>query len=58
MDGFDIGTLEDLRRRGARLVDDQVAATMAPEVRTWLEQNGELLLERDGVRVHRLRAGS
>ena len=58
MDGFDTGTLEELRRRGARLVYDQVAATTAPEVRTWLEQNGELLLERDGVRVHRLRAGS
>ncbi|MBK9384307.1 MAG: glycosyltransferase family 39 protein [Planctomycetes bacterium] len=54
LDGFDEGTLIELHGRGARLVYDPLPGQNSPEVTRWLDQNGEIWIDRHGVRVHRL----
>jgi len=54
-DGFDVATLRDLHERGARLVVDVLPHRTPPEVTSWLDDHGDVVLREAGVVVHRLR---
>lgn len=56
-DGFGVDALRDLRDRGARLVVDCLWQEHGP-TQSWLEANGELLVDEGGMRLHRLRDAS
>lgn len=54
-DQFDLAKLVELYGLGARVLCDMAPGKNPPEVQQWLEQNGEVVGETAGVRVHRLR---
>ena len=54
-DGFEVAELERLRARGADFVVDQLPGQASAEVQGWLAANAELVLDRSGCTVHRLR---
>ena len=56
-DALDPALLADLRRRGARVLLDEVPQLLPAPVAQWLAANAELLFDRDGVRVYRLHRG-
>ena len=55
-DGFDVASLEQLRKDGAALVFDWAGASPGP-TRDWLEANGEVLLDQPRARLYRLKSG-
>jgi hypothetical protein len=54
-DGFEVATLENLHRRGARLVVDLLPGLTTREVTAWLTAHGEVVLRQPTAVVHRLR---
>jgi hypothetical protein len=54
-DGLDVAVLTELHGRGGRVVCDMAPGKNSPEVERWLAAHGELLADRHGVRLHRLR---
>lgn len=54
-DGFEPLALADLQKRGARIVVDQIPAETSPATAAWLEANAELMTDRGGSRIYRLR---
>jgi len=55
-DGFEVADLERLRARGARVVYNPMPGQTSEEVKLWLEQEGETLIDQTSIRVHRLRS--
>jgi hypothetical protein len=54
--GFDVAALEDLKKRGAKLIVDQVPAATPLDAARWLLDNGEVVLQHHGATVYRLRS--
>lgn len=54
-DGFEVAMLDDLHRRGARLVVDLLPGLTQGEVSRWLAEHGDVVLRQPTAVVHRLR---
>ena len=54
LDGFDVAVLTELHGKAGRLPYDMAPGKNSPELVQWLAAHGELVADRDGVRVHRL----
>lgn len=57
-DGFTPEELATLQSRGARVVVDQLPDETPPTTREWLVSNADLVVERNGRRIYRLRSTS
>ncbi len=53
-DGFDLAKLTELHGQGGRIVYDPLPAKNSAELSQWLDEHGDVLIDRHGVRIHRL----